>query len=538
MTRLPSRVAADASQARALALQAFDRGDWNTALRAAAEVAAGRPADAGIRYVLGAAALQLGRLPLALQALGEAVRLAPERLDATAQQARALAMAGELAHAVRVAEAALPLLEKPGADAVSADTLGTVFARAGLHHRAATATRRAVALDPAHPGYRFNLATALMFEGDFDGAERECEACLAIEPRHWPAWVSLAQLRRQTPTRNHVQRLHGMLATHAGDPDAELHLRMALGKELEDLGEYPEAFDQYVAGKAAHRRRVDYRPERDRDLFEAVARAHDALPPAAAEAGHRTPAPVFVVGMPRSGTTLVDRIVSAHRLVHSAGELDAFERALWHHAGQGARSLRELLLHLPQRRIDWAALGRDYLAAAAPAAGDAERFTDKLPHNFLFLGFIARALPDARIVLVRRDPLDTCLGNLRQLFAPDARRFDYSCDPLDIGRYWLLFDRLVRHWQAVLPGRIHEVAYEDLVLDQEPATRALLAACGLEWDPAALSPERADAAIATASAVQLRSPVNRDSLQRWKRFGGRMRPLTVLLADHLAHDIS
>lgn len=521
---------ADPRQLYAQALDAFDRGHWRPALQLAGQVARLAPRHAGSRYIAGAAALQLGELPIALRALREAAALAPQRLDVLAQYARALTVAGNPSEAVAVARSAWPLAELREADAVSCDTLGTVFSRAQLHEEAARASRRAVELAPRHPGYRFNLATSLMFAGEFDGAARECDACLALAPHFWRAHVTRAQLRRHTPTDNHVPELERLVETHP-DADAQLHLRLALAKELEDLGEYPRAFAQYAAGKAAHGRRIDYDPKREEagfaaiiDAWETVAQAPDAPP------GHPSSEPIFVVGMPRSGTTLVDRVLSAHPQVHAAGELDAFDAALWHAtAGRRTHPPGTVMDALRAEPVDWARLGRDYVERTRPATGHTPHFTDKLPHNFLHLGFIARALPNARIVLVRRNPLDTCLGNLRQLFAIEARRFDYSYDLLDIGRYFVQFHRLVEHWKQVLPGRIVEVAYEDLVLDQATTTRTLLEACGLEWNEAVLQPEQGAGWVSTASAVQVRSAVNADSLRRWKRFEPQLGELRRLL---------
>ena len=159
------------------------------------------------------------------------------------------------------------------------------------------------------------------------------------------------------------------------------------------------------------------------------------------------------------------------------------------------------------------------------------RFVDKLPHNFLYLGFIARALPNARIVCLRRERLDTCVANFRQLLALDSPFFDYSFDLLDIGRYVLQFERVMAHWREVLPGRILELQYEDLVGDQAGTTRRLLEHCGLPWDDACLAFEHNPAAVATASAVQVREPLHRNSIGRWRRYAPQLAGLRALLDE-------
>jgi tetratricopeptide (TPR) repeat protein len=509
----------------AQAIEALNTGRWVEAQRLAAEVASGAPRHGGVHYIAGVASLQLQQLQLALGHLQRAAGYNPDRADYLAQYARALAIAFRMQEALQVADAAMRL---PCDDAVACDTLGVVYSRANLHEQASVAFRRAVELAPGHANYRFNLATSLMFHGQLDAAAEQLEACLAADPRYWRAHVSLAQLRRQTPDRNHVARLESLLAAHERDDEAQLYLNVALAKEFEDLGDHARAFDHYRDGKAAHRKHLGDSAARDAAMFDAIRRHFDALP---GGDGHGSEEPIFVMGMPRSGTTLVDRILSAHPGVQSAGELNNFAVVLQRLAGRPARSLAGTLGTLDPGAMDWARLGRDYIESTRPNTGRSPRFVDKLPHNFLYAGFIARALPNARIVCLRRDPMDTCLSNFRQLFALESPNYDYSFDILDTGRYYLQFDRLMRFWREALPGRILELEYESLVEDQEARTRELLAFCGLEWDERCLSFEDNAAPVATASAVQVRSAMNRDSLQRWKRYGARLDPLRKLLEE-------
>jgi hypothetical protein len=235
--------------------------------------------------------------------------------------------------------------------------------------------------------------------------------------------------------------------------------------------------------------------------------------------------------MPRSGTTLTDRILSAHSAVHSAGELGNFGIVLQRASGKPARSLAGVFDNLDPALLDWARLGRDYVASTRPGTGHTPHFVDKQPHNFLHAGFIARALPHAKIICLRRDPMDTCLSNFRQLFALESPTFDYSYDLLDTGRHYLQFDRLMKYWQQCLPGRIMEVEYEQLVESQQATTRALLEFCGLPWDEACLRFEDNQAPAATASAVQVRTGMNRDSMHRWKRYEAQLGELRRLLED-------
>lgn len=508
------------------ALAAFDRGEWQQAHALGERLIEGGRDDAELRFVVGASALQLGNVPAAIPHLRRGTELAPQRADLASQLARALVMAGLWREAVAVADAGMALQRL---DPSSCTTFGVVYVQANLHDRATDAFSRAVTMAPDNPGYRFNLATSLMFDGQFDAAERECAQCIALNPHSWRAFLLRSQLRRQKPDSNHIDELGRVLARSAGNPEAELHLRLALSKEFEDVGRYDEAFDQLARGKAVHRRHVAYDSARDAKDIRALMRGFEGC--VGQGAGCPSQEPIFVLGMPRSGTTLIDRVLSAHPQVQSAGELDNFEVALRREVGLGAGSHEALADVLMDARLDWSRLGQRYLDSTRPTTGASPRFVDKMPHNFLFLGFIARALPNATIVLVKRDPMDACLSNFRQLFAPGMSRFDYSYDLLDVGRYYLLFEEMIDFWRARLPGRIHEVQYEDLVREQVPFTRGLLAACGLEWDDACLSPEKSRASISTASAVQLRAPINDASIGRWRRYGARMDALRRLLVD-------
>ena len=483
----------------------------------------GESADAW--FLRGVEAAEQGRMAQALPALERAVTLDGTRAEYHAQLARALARVHRLPQAVacaRRAEQLEPL------DALTLDTLGVVYSRANEHAHAVILFRRATAAAPTRASFQFNLAASLKFLGDFDGAEQAYEACIAAEPQHWRAHSALAQLRKQQPERNHIQRLLALLPHAAGNADALLHLHMALAKEHEDLGDYAAAFRHLQEGKAGKRRALKYSFDDDRALFDALVRLFPQ-PAAPARPGFATREPIFVIGMPRSGTTLVERILSSHSQVHSAGELQNFGMAVKQLSGTRAPRLLDVETLEAAMRADPRALGERYLASTRPGTGHAPRFVDKMPLNFLYAGFIAAALPQATIVCLRRDPLDTCLSNFRQLFALEYSYYNYAYDLLDTGRYYRQFDRLMAHWQRVLPGRILEVQYERIVADQEGQTRRLLEFCGLPWEDACLSFERNAAPVSTASAVQVREPLYASAVGRWRRYEAQLEELKALL---------
>ena len=516
----------DPARQYAAAVEALNRGRWSEAQALARPLLQQAPGHGGVWFVAGVAALNLRQLPQAAECLDRAARLSPDRADYWAQLARALIELMLTGPALRAADAAAV---RPNKDAGTLEVLGVVYSRGNAHDKAAAAFAQVAELRPDSPTAHFNLATALTATGDIEGAAAAHERCLALDAGYWKAHLALAQLRRQEQGSHHLQRLDALLSEHVVNPTATLYLNLAAAKEREDLGQYPQAFAHYVAGKAAGRRLRDYDFSRDQALFDAIVEALPAVPEGAP--GQDSDRPIFVIGMPRSGTTLVERILSSHPQVASCGELQDFGVALKRVSGSSTRLLIDPDTVQRAASLDWQRLGAAYLASTRLVSGESPRFVDKLPHNFLYAGWIARALPGARIVCLRRDPLDTCLGNFRQLFAQTSPFYDYSFDLLDTGRYYLQFERLMRHWHALYPGRIHELRYEDLVTEQERVSRELLAACGLEWDPSCLDFERNSAPVATASAVQVREPLNARSVQRWKRYEAELQPLRRLLAE-------
>ncbi|WP_225584031.1 sulfotransferase [Pseudoxanthomonas sp. PXM02] len=514
----------DAPALPAALADAWRRRDWGAMERLAMAWLQARPDDVPVRFALGVALLERQRAQAAAAQLQRVTELAPGHADAWAQHARALSLLQRPAEAVVAADRALALAPR---DARTLDALGVVYSRANAHVRAVALFRHAVSVMPTHAAYRYNLASSLTFCGEFDAAEQEYEACLAQDPLHWRAHSSLSRLRRQTPESNHLQRLHAVLAETGGDADAQLHVHHALFKEYEDLGDHAHAFSHLQAGKHARRGVLDYRPERDAALFDAL---REAFPvPIPSDEGHDSREPLFVVGLPRTGTTLVERILSSHPQVHAAGELQNFGVLLKRASGSATRHLLDPDTIRRASALDWRKLGADYVASTRPDTGGTAHFIDKLPHNFLYAAYIARALPRARIVCLRRHPLDSCLSNFRQLFALNTPYFDYANDLLDTGRYYLHFDRLVAHWREILPERLLEVAYEDIVSEPEIAARRLLAFCGLPWDDACLDFHQNPQPVATASAVQVRQPLYRSALGRWRHYAPQLSDLRRLL---------
>lgn len=498
----------------------LERGDFDEARRLASVLIASGSQEAEGRFLLGMADAAAGRISTAIRQLEQAVEVAPHGVY-RAQLAKLYTLVrrdAEAAATVRAVEVA------PPADALARDTIGCVYAKLGDHDAAAPHFFAAVELAPHDHAFRYNLAATLSFLGRTGEAESALETIISSSPDDARAHHLLAGLRRQTSSHNHVARLRAVADRAAAGPD-RLLAGYALAKELEDVGMGEEALACLVSVNAAHRRSLAYEFKRDAAVFDAIEAAWAAVAsrPVRDAAGD---APILVIGMPRTGTTLVDRILSSHPQVESVGELQAMPLAVKAAAGTRTPTVLDVETVAASSAVDLAAIGRDYLARAAPYRRDpARRFVDKLPGNFFYAGIAARALPRAVIVCLRRHPMDTVLANFRNLFATGSRYYDYSYDLLDIAAYYARFDRLMAFWRAELPGRILELRYEALIDDQEGETRRLIAHCGLEWSDDCLRFHQHAGAVSTPSAAQVRRPIYRDSVARWRRHERLMEPV-------------
>jgi tetratricopeptide (TPR) repeat protein len=505
---------------------AYEHGDPARSGQLALQAAQLEPNNAEAHYLTGRACLDTQQLNRALEHLNRAVALNSKSAEYTTHFARALAQAQRYNEALQIANIAYALTPtRP----LTLDALGSVYMQCNVHERAHVLFRRAVALLPDHPACHFNAAVTSTFTGDFATAETHFDTCLALQPNYWPAYGLRSRLRRQTTQNHHVDALHALLAAHPDDVDAQIHLHSALGKEYEDLGDYAKAFEHLSLGKSAARRRVAYRPEQDSAMVDALVAAFPSV--VSADGGYGSDEPIFIVGMPRSGTTLVERILSSHPEVYAAGELMNFGVQVERLAPEGIPARLDPTLVAHVHRMDWQRLGLRYVDSTRPQTALKPRFIDKLPHNFLYLGLIAKALPKAKIICLRRHPLDTCLSNFREAFAENSAFHGYSFDLLDIGRFYIQFDRMMAHWNAVLPGRVLQVDYETLVTEQASATRRLLAHCELPWNDACLNFQQNTSAVATASTAQVREPMHRQAVGRWEKFRPWLGPLEQLLND-------
>ena len=469
-----------------------------------------------------------------MERIDRALALEPENPRILLHRAQCLLALGRARDSCEAAAAAQRIAPS---DPALLDAIGTLLSQANEPRRALAAYDQALALAPNQPHFLFNRAAVRRYLGELTEAEHDYDRVILLRPDDYEAYRNRSELRTQTPNNNHTFALEALLAGGKAGPAGEIELRYALAKEYEDLGQYEESFQNLQRGSRLRRDHLRYDVAQDVATVDWIMEAFQeplALAPAAhapvspSTHGPVDAAPIFILGLPRSGSTLVDRILSSHSAVHSAGELPHFALAVVdsvrRQTGGSQLPRRELVARSAES--DFAALGRDYLAKTRASGIEAACFTDKMPLNYLYCGLIQRALPNARIIHVTRKPMAACYAIYKTLFR-DGYPFSYDLE--ELARYYAAYRRLMRHWETTLPGRIHIVSYEKLVADQVGETHRLLEFCGLGWQDACAEFHRNPAPANTASAVQVRRRIYDTSVSQWRNYEQQLAPLRARL---------
>lgn len=503
-------------------------GDDESASRALAELTALHPDDVDALHGLAGALYRLNRLADAEAVLGRVVSLAEGSSKAwmdlgLVQQRRD-----------RLAEAERSLLRAAELDPQQADTrvaLGTVLAVAGRHDEALSAFRQALELDAGNADALAGLGHVLKIAGDRDGAISAYRRCIEAHPGDGQAYWALADFKTFRFDPADLDAMRGQLAGQALTAEQRIGMLFALGTALDQRRDFDAAFEMFKQGNELRRGQQPYDAGRTRRFHDQLIEVFDREFLAAnAGAGDPDPAPIFIVGLPRSGSTLIEQILASHRDVdgtYELAELGEIARSTGRGRADGLAypaAIRQL------SGTELRDLGAQYLERTRPYRQGAPRFTDKMPNNFAHIGLLALILPNARIVNVRRHPLDSCLSSYKQLFA-SGQAFSY--DLRDLGEYYLEYKRLMDHWHAVLPGHVFDLQYEDLVTDFDAQLPRLLDYCGLSWDEQCLRFHESRRAVRSASSEQVRQPLNRAGLHRWRDYERHLQPLIDILAPVL-----
>lgn len=405
---------------------------------------------------------------------------------------------------------------------------GKVKAMVGEHDEALELFEQALQRDATDADAMAGMGHVLKTVGGQDDAIAAYRNCIRHNPDHGEAYWSLANLKTFRFEADEVEAMESRVDSDELSDEARTNFQFALGKAHEDAGNYDRAFEFYEKGNANRRARENYDPVQTIDSHDEFIEVFDAqLFADCAGVGCESDAPIFIVGLPRSGSTLIEQILASHPEVEGTHELPELSRVgrSAGFRGEDSRPYPYAMLDLDED--EFRELGEDYLERAARHRDlECPRFTDKMPNNFVHVGLVSLILPNAKIIDARRHPLDSCLGSFKQLFARGASN-TYSL--FEIGEFYLEYIRMMKHWDEVLPGKVLRVNYEDNVSDLEGQVRRILDYCELPFDESCLKFYETDRAVKTASSEQVRKPIYRSSLHLWRRYEAHLEPLVEIL---------
>ena len=452
---------------------------------------------------------------------GKVVELAPENIRSYLLLAMVYISAGKNSQS-------LPELEKavsfnPGEASLN-DMIGTMYSLCDETEKALVYSRRAVDKEPDSSFYRSNLALIQRMTGDMDGAEANFNQVIKSDPHNYQAYYARADLKTWTVENNHIAQMKDLLLSGTTNWRGEISLRFAIAKECEDIGSYAEQFRFIKSACDLQRRHTRYDVSDDIEAIDRIIDVYTKDTMARIGPGNASTEPIFVLGLPRTGTSLVDRIIGNHSKVYSAGELNNFSSVLVKAIQEKSGAAKMKMTEMIDRSVatDVTLLGDNYIESTRPKAGHTPHFIDKLPLNYLYCGIIHAALPNAKIVLLERDPLDACFAIYKTMF---IGIYPFSYDLKELAGYYLAYRRLVEHWRNVLGDALYCVAYEDIVENTEAEVRKLLEYCNLGCEPQCIEFHNNPAPATTASAVQVRQPIYQSSVGKWKHYRDELGPL-------------
>ena len=507
------------------ARRAAQAGDWSKVGACAREILSRRRNSSEGYFLMGLVDKASNRPDKAIRSFTRAISLDDQRYDAATELAGQYLRSHQYGEAVALLAHYEPLMINSPR---YLDIAGSIYANVGLPEKALPLHVRANELQPGVATLEANLAACSVYAGDIDKAKTIYRQLLKKFPNHQRNHYELSRLARAADS-THVDQMKAVLESTNLAPDKNIYIYYAIGKELEDLERWDEAFDYYKMAGTAAASIANYDVDADVRLIDKIIETCDegwlSNESAGTAAANSKKTPVFVVGLPRTGTTLTERILSSHSEVESVGETYFMQIVLKQVSGiKSADAMSPSIVEAAAKK-DINRIAEGYLEAIAYKLGDRSIFIEKFPENFLYLGFIAKAFPNGRIVLLKRNPMDACFAMFKQSFF----RYAYTLD--DLGSYYVSYNRLREHWRKVLGSRLIEVQYEDLVSDQESRTRELLDAIGLEFEEGCLNFEQNRTASNTASTVQIREKMHARSLNRWKCFDEQLQPLTSYLEN-------
>lgn len=477
-------------------------------------------------FLLGILNAELGQFNKATQCILRANTIQAKD-EYHAYLAKCWALLGETNAAMRSVDSIdLARLNEPNA----LDTVGVALSRIGFHNAALPFFEKAIAINATHYQYFYNYGMSLKFAGQFSQAKLAYEQALILNSKHAPTHFALSDLGHSNDAHLAIERLSRLLADKEVAVDDLMHYAHALALEFQTLGRHPEAFEVLVKAKAKKAASIKYNIAQDQALFAAIKDAFNEQFIAGTRVSScHSNRPIFIVGMPRSGTTLVERILSHHSQVGSGGELQDFGIAVKQLTKTPGQTVLDIPTLTSSASLDMTQLGQLYLDKTQRIAPGDARFIDKLPFNFFYIPLLQQALPNAKIIVMLRDPMDTCIGNFRQLFSLNSPYYHYAFNLETVGEFYAQFRQHIDHCISMNPDNIRIQQYETLAQSPESEVKSLLKFCDLDYEAQCVEVQNNTLPVSTASKMQVRQPINTSSIGRWKKFGQGTQPLLALL---------
>lgn len=469
-------------------------------------------------FLVGLVALEGRDRRTAFQAFGSVTKLDPAHSAGWAQLARLFMGEGQVARAdAAVAEAA----KNEPDDPLVQDLIGTIYSLMGEYGLAHEWFEKAVANRPDNVAFLLNLANNHVYYGETQAAQDLFQRIIELQNDSPQAHWALAGSRKARDD-DHIRECAELVLHGNQHPRFKAFYYYAIGKECEDLERWEDAFEAFSRGAGARRSTVEYDEEREIRMFRYLEETFTADWLDRVGEGNPDPSPIFVLGQPRTGTTLIERIITSHSRVTSAGELQQFSLGIRRLSGYKDPVRFSSELFEAALAVEPAALGGIYLETTQRVRGDTPHFVDKLPQNYLCIPLILAALPKAKIVHLTRDPMDACFAGFKQLFA-DA--YLHSYDQREMARHHGRYRTLMGIWRTRFPGRFYDISYEDTTGEFETNVRSLLEFLDLPFEQACLDFHTQDTAVSTASAAQVREPAHTRSVGRWRQYEEQLAPM-------------
>jgi tetratricopeptide (TPR) repeat protein len=493
------------------------------------------PVDVSAIHILADIGVKLGNLKDASHLLERCLQLAPDFHAARHSYALILMRLQKPELALHEADRLL-ILEPNNPNFLTLKA--TILGRIGDNKEAIRIYEKVLKDYPGQARAQMSYGHALKTVGRLDDSIEAYRKCIRLSPEVGEAYWSLANLKTFRFSANDIGNMRGQVTAEGGDGDDQAHLAFALGKALEDHGEFDESFKFYRRGNGI--RRVEHRHNPQVNVLEAVrqVRALDKTFFVQRKGwGCQAPDPIFIVGLPRAGSTLLEQILASHSKVEGTSELQdiiSISRKLGEKSRKNpSGKYPENLVGLTQDQVR--ELGESYLETTRIQRSDTPFFIDKMPNNFRHIGLIHLILPNSKIIDARRHPMGGCFSGYKQLFA-NGQTFTYGLE--DIGKYYRDYVRLMDHWDAVLPGRVQRIQYEEMVTDTETQIRALLDYCELDFEEQCLRFYETDRAVRTPSSEQVRKPIYKEGLEQWRHFEAHLEPLKKALGQEVRRQYS